>query len=149
MSYNDAGSRDQHTVIIDWGDGSAPTVIKPPVGTTQLNNIEHLYRDNSTSGPAYTITVKVADQDMAPGVFTTATTNLQVRNFKPVASPVSLFVRQWRWLVDTSRPRQDINEGDEVRITVATSTRALSIVIPCRFAGQHLLPASNIGHGEC
>ena len=92
VAYSDAGTRDVHTVIIDWGDGSAPTELKPSPGTTQLSGLTHLYRDNAADGLPYTITVKIADQDMAAGVYSTATTNLTVHNFAPIADAVKLYV---------------------------------------------------------
>ncbi len=52
-----------HNVTINWGDGSAPTALQLPTGTTTFN-ANHVYADNSPSGQPfgfYSPVVSVSD----------------------------------------------------------------------------------------
>jgi hypothetical protein len=59
-----------HTVTIDWGDGSTPTVINLPAGVYNFSS-PHVYEDDQdgnqppTNTTTYPITVTIADASMA------------------------------------------------------------------------------------
>ncbi len=84
-SFADAGSIDKHQVVIDWGDGSEPKTIDLAAGVTSISAIEHRYLDDPTgAGPnAYTIAVKVRDEDMPVNDFVVATKTIFVENLPP------------------------------------------------------------------
>ncbi|MCA9121143.1 MAG: pre-peptidase C-terminal domain-containing protein [Planctomycetaceae bacterium] len=58
LSFDDIGSLDEHTVVIDWADGTTDTVVLP-VGTRSLS-VDHDY----AVGGIYSISVSVNDDDM-------------------------------------------------------------------------------------
>ncbi|MBP7474929.1 MAG: hypothetical protein KA810_06680, partial [Pyrinomonadaceae bacterium] len=76
-SFTDPGTLDPHTVTINWGDGSANTVLNLLAGVTTIPSTSHTYLDDNpvgTSSDVYTITVTVADDDLGsarPGVGST------------------------------------------------------------------------------
>lgn len=66
-SFTDPGTADTHTVVINWGDGSANTTLNLGAGVTSFN-APHTYVDDNPSGTSsdqYTISVMVADDDGA------------------------------------------------------------------------------------
>ncbi|MBM3999656.1 MAG: calcium-binding protein [Planctomycetes bacterium] len=66
--FDDAGVHDAHTVRIDWGDGSALTILALPAGVHEFQDVPHEYEDNpGTIGDPYFVTVEVSDRD-DPGV---------------------------------------------------------------------------------
>jgi hypothetical protein len=88
-AFFDPGILDTHTVTIDWGDGSMPTVLNLPVvpGRASADPIAfmavHQYLDDNPSGtPAdvYTIVVTVIDDDTGEGV---GMTTILVNNVAP------------------------------------------------------------------
>jgi Dockerin type I domain len=91
-SYTDPGSHDEHQVSIVWGDGSEPSNLSLAAGVTNFSGIVHRYLDEpSGQFESYTITVRVRDEDMPPGIYTSSTTTIAVRNLAPsFASPFSI-----------------------------------------------------------
>jgi hypothetical protein len=77
-TFLDPDGDDQHTVLVQWGDGSASTV------TLQNGDrgfsFNHLYRDDNLLD-RYTITVSVTDSE---GESVSASTAITVRNAPPV-----------------------------------------------------------------
>lgn len=89
--FVDAGLADAHTVLIDWGDGSAQTVLNIPAGPRGFS-AEHLYSDDRPSGTpqdTYPITILVSNNTSnASG---TASTEVQIVNVVPeLAQDVAL-----------------------------------------------------------
>ncbi len=80
-AFTDVGTRDTHTAVVDWGDGSAPEVvtINQSNGSGTLNG-SHIYADNGE----YNVTVKLLDDDLgeASGQF-----RVTVNNVDPSLSP--------------------------------------------------------------
>ncbi|MGB4966285.1 MAG: Ig-like domain repeat protein, partial [Microgenomates group bacterium] len=65
-SFTDPGTLDTHTVTINWGDGSANTVLNLAAGVLTIPSTSHTYADDNpvgTPSDIYTITVTVADDD--------------------------------------------------------------------------------------
>ncbi len=65
-SFTDPGTLDTHTVTIDWGDGSANTVLNLAAGVTTIPPTVHTYADDDPVGTptdVYTIFVQVSDDD--------------------------------------------------------------------------------------
>jgi hypothetical protein len=54
--FSDPGEYDYHRVIVDWGDGSAPTSYQPTVGAREFD-VTHRYADEGN----YTVKVTVND----------------------------------------------------------------------------------------
>ena len=81
-SFTDTGSADTHTVDINWGDGSADTILTLPATTLNFSNVPHQYLDNPTGQPhgSFTISVTVTDTD---GASTAANTSVEVDNLAP------------------------------------------------------------------
>ena len=64
--FIDPGSLSTHTVVIDWGDGSASTILNLPVGDRSFQAM-HPYRDDNPTGTPWdlnTVTVTVIDNDL-------------------------------------------------------------------------------------
>ncbi len=122
VGWSDLSPEDSHRLVIDWGDGTEETVRDFAAGTTSVSGLTHVYRDDpSGSTTSYTIRVQVADDDMASGVFSVATTPITVNNVAPVVlSPLALFTRDpvtHAWVEYTSPGTLSIQEGDWVRVT--------------------------------
>ncbi len=93
-TIQDSGPEDTHTLQINWGDPDSPgnlqtidlTIGAPGVtynAETREFSIEHQYLDDNptaTSSDAYTIGVKVVDDD---GGFSNASTMVEVSNVEP------------------------------------------------------------------
>jgi hypothetical protein len=77
-SFFDPGTLDRHTVSIDWGDGSSPTLLTLAPNVLAFSNIGHIYLNNPVApATSYQITVNVADDD-EPLNPVTATTDVTV-----------------------------------------------------------------------
>src|SRR5205807_529235 len=75
-------TRDTHTAVINWGDGTSSTVnIAAGVLTFSAS---HTYKDNPAGQPngSFSIGVTLTDKD---GGSTTASGNVQVKNLAPAA----------------------------------------------------------------
>jgi hypothetical protein len=86
--FSDPGTLDTHTIIINWGDGSAPTTLAVAAGLRQFA-ASHQYLDDapsSTASDVNAITVTVVDDD---GGGNTASANLIVNNLPPVIKSVT------------------------------------------------------------
>ncbi|MFO1064114.1 MAG: hypothetical protein U0892_09650 [Pirellulales bacterium] len=62
-AFSDSGANDSHTISIDWGDGSSPTIIPLPVGAREFTSL-HQYPDDGASGSAsefYRIRITMSD----------------------------------------------------------------------------------------
>jgi hypothetical protein len=77
-NFADPGPLDTHTVVIDWGDGSAPTNLSLPAGILSFNGVSHQYVDNRPGNAPYTISATITDSDGASGSGSTALTVLNV-----------------------------------------------------------------------
>ena len=87
-SIFDAGTGDAFTLSVDWGDGTPVETFNYPAGITGFSEI-HRYLDDDPTGTAadsYTISVTLADDDLAEDIGTTAVT---VTNVAPTLSGVS------------------------------------------------------------
>ena len=81
-----------HTITINWGDGSANTVVSVPGGSGTIgipSGVTHQYLDDSptnTASDSYTITVTVTDSG---GLSALATQQIGVNNVAPVIASVA------------------------------------------------------------
>jgi len=82
FSFDDAGTADTHTAVVDWGDGTTSNVAV--VAGARSAEVTHRYLDDhptSTPQDDYAISVTVTDDDLGRG---TATTTVTVQNVAPV-----------------------------------------------------------------
>jgi hypothetical protein len=77
-SFIDPDSGQTHTVLINWGDGTAPTDLPLAADVKTFTGISHTYADDSSA--PYTITVTVTDDD---GESDDAQTSVTVVNIAP------------------------------------------------------------------
>jgi hypothetical protein len=91
-SFADVEATDAHTVVINWGDGSANTTIPLAAGTLTIPATTHTYADDNPTGTlsdVYTIAVTVTDNGQsgypAANDFqsVSATTTVTVNNVAP------------------------------------------------------------------
>jgi len=82
-TITDPGTLDTFTVVVDWGDGSAPQTFTYAAGTTTFSETHQYLDDNPTATAAddYTITVTVTDDDTGSD---TKTATVRVTNVAPV-----------------------------------------------------------------
>ena len=82
LGFDDPGTRDLHTVEVDWGDGSVETFTLA-VGDRFLSTTHQYFDDNpsGTSGDQYEVRVRVLDDDS--GVSAIASSFILVRNVAP------------------------------------------------------------------
>ncbi|HLJ96242.1 MAG TPA: PKD domain-containing protein, partial [Gemmataceae bacterium] len=78
-TFTDPGALDTHTVVINWGDGSANTILNLPAGVLNFN-ANHPYLQNLPGDAPYTARVTVSDEDNAS---TSAGMQLTVHNVAP------------------------------------------------------------------
>jgi hypothetical protein len=94
-TFTDPGTLDTHEVVIDWGDGSAHTVINL-TGGERTFSAPHQYGDDNQAGAAsgqYTITATVTDDDTGShSASATIAVTSEPANFAPVigAFPTSV-----------------------------------------------------------
>jgi hypothetical protein len=83
-TFTDPDTNQTHTVVINWGDGSANTTVNLAAGVTSFSGISHLYVEASTGQPggSYPIAVTVTD---SYGTSTSANASVQV-NDDPLGS---------------------------------------------------------------
>jgi hypothetical protein len=63
-SFSDVDAADTHTVTINWGDGSTPTILNLAAGVENFSNISHTYDDDNLSGTSsdvYPVSITVTD----------------------------------------------------------------------------------------
>src|SRR5439155_1188553 len=82
-SFSDPGTLDTHTIVINWGDGSANTALNLGAGVLSFGGVSHHYLDNGS----YTVSVTVTDKDGGSGQ---AITGVTVNNVAPSNVQLSL-----------------------------------------------------------
>jgi PKD repeat protein len=85
--FDDPGTLDQHTVVINWGDGSSDTLMLP-LGERAFS-ASHTYLDDDPSGTPsdeYTINVSVSDDD---GGSASNSATVTVNNVNPIIGPIT------------------------------------------------------------
>jgi hypothetical protein len=103
-TFTDPGLLDNHSVTIDWGDGSEPISFGLDTGVRVIGPISHTYLDDAPSpDDRYTVTLTVADDDGGQGI---ATTTVAVPNVAPALTAA-----------DLSLSADLLTEGDTVRLT--------------------------------
>lgn len=87
--FTDPGVLDTHTVVIDWGDGSATTTLTLAAGVLTFGPASHTYLDDNPTGTAsdsYPIGVTITDKDGGIG---SGSTSVTVNNVAPVITSVT------------------------------------------------------------
>ncbi len=88
-TFADPGTLDTFVVVIDWGDGTAPTELELGAGERSFA-ADHRYADDNptgTSSDAYAISIDVTDDDLGHG---TGETVVTVANAAPRGVQLSL-----------------------------------------------------------
>src|SRR5205085_6112149 len=88
-SFTDPGTRDTHTVVINWGPGEGTTTLTLAAGLTTFG-ASHTYRDDGPGGTAsdvYAVGVAVTDDDAGSSSVGTAVT---VNNVAPTITGLSV-----------------------------------------------------------
>lgn len=83
-TFTDPGTLDEHTVTIDWGDGTSD-LLTLPVGDRSFS-LSHQYLDDdptATPSDSYTISVTLSDDDTGSD---SGSTSIQVDNVAPTVS---------------------------------------------------------------
>lgn len=138
MSFVDPGSQDQHTVAINWGDGTGFQFYTVTAGARTFSATHQYLDDNptGTSSDTYVVTVRVLDDDL--GASTLAIQTVVVNNVPPtgvVVVPSELAFNEGSLATVTiafNEPGiQDthsysINWGDGI-VTTGTATRPVFI----------------------
>jgi hypothetical protein len=89
-TFTAPGTKDAHTVTIDWGDGSKPDVVKLGAGVLAFGaggSVKHTYLNSLPGGAPYTVNVTVADKD---GGVTQGSTSLTVKDVAPSGTTLKL-----------------------------------------------------------
>ncbi len=89
-SFTDPDAGDGHSVVIDWGDGSADTAIAVASGSFTVGPVWHQYLDDDPSGTGadlYTVQMRVEDGQPLGTAFNSST--IVVRNVAPVLTALS------------------------------------------------------------
>lgn len=92
-AFTDVGTRDTHTAVVDWGDGSPAEVVDIVVDPSNGRGVlggSHVYADNGT----YTVTVSLLDDDLGEA---TDSFRVTVNNVDPVLAGIE--------------PIPEVNEG--------------------------------------
>jgi DNA/RNA endonuclease G (NUC1) len=87
-AFTDPGTADTHTVIVNWGDGSANSTV-PLAPGSHVFSLAHQYLDDAPSGTAsdvYSISVTVADDDAGTA---NASASVTVNNVAPSINSVT------------------------------------------------------------
>jgi hypothetical protein len=86
-SFTDPDTADTHTVVVDWGDGSAKTSLSLAAGVVTFSS-SHVYLDNPAGQPsgAFTISVTVTDSLQASA---SANATVTVNNALPAITTVT------------------------------------------------------------
>lgn len=86
-TYTDPGTLDTHTLLINWGDGTASQLVNISGGTL---SVSHQYLDDNPTGTladVNTISVTLSDNS---GASVTTTTSVTVNNVAPTLGSISL-----------------------------------------------------------
>lgn len=108
LSFTDAGLVDEHTVTIDWGDGTVESVTLAVGDRTA--SLTHQYLDDDPTGTAsdaYSISVSVTDDDTGA---TGDTASVTVSNVAPVLTSLS---------TDSSIIYEGAQQGEAVNLTAS------------------------------
>ena len=62
-SFADPGTSDLHRLRIDWGDGSAKTIVDLAAGVTQFDGISHVYESQPRFGSTFDVKIELIDLD--------------------------------------------------------------------------------------
>ena len=83
-SFTDPDSLETHSVLLNWGDGSAPTNLNLAAGTLQFS-AQHIYPNNPAGAPlgSFTISATITDSTQLSG---TGSTSVQVKNVPPTVA---------------------------------------------------------------
>src|SRR5262249_28282039 len=79
-TFTDAGASSSHTVDVNWGDGSAHTVLNLPINVLTLT-ANHQYVTNLPGSVPYTVLTTVTSD--ATSASTSAATSVTVQNVAP------------------------------------------------------------------
>jgi PKD repeat protein len=87
-AFTDPDGLDTHHVVINWGDGSAPTTIDLAAGVYSFTATWQYLDDNptGTASDSYTIGVTVSDNQIGSG---SNSAGMTVNNVAPVVAPIS------------------------------------------------------------
>lgn len=135
-SFVDPGTRDAHSVTINWGDGSTSTLAI--AGGARAYEATHAYADDDPTGTAsdvYAITVTIADNDAGSSA---AGTSVTVNNVAPTINGVS-------------GPVDPIAIGGTAQITVELSDAGVSDTHTCTMSWDDGLEATTVAAagGSC
>ena len=112
-SFVNIDTLDEHTVTIDWGDGSTPSEVVLPAGVRDFD-VEHVYLDDTpggTSSDNFMISVTIEDEDGDSGE---ADTQIEVNNVDPEIAPINLSA-------------SEINEAQSVTVSGSFTDPALGV----------------------
>src|SRR5262249_35542435 len=84
-TFTDPGTQDTHTVVINWGDGSADTTLTLGAGVLTFS-ATHQYLDNRPGDAPYAVTATVTDKD---GAANSGGTEVTVKNVAPAGVTLS------------------------------------------------------------
>ncbi|MBK9051528.1 MAG: DUF11 domain-containing protein [Chloroflexi bacterium] len=87
-TITDPGTQDTFSLVVNWGDGSAPQTFNYAAGTTNFSETHQYPDDNPTGTPSdnYTISLTLTDDDTGSD---TDNTTLTVSNVAPTLSAVA------------------------------------------------------------
>src|SRR5207244_3179208 len=93
-SFTDPGTKDTHTVSLDWGDGSPNTVLTLAAGVLTFS-AGHQYLDNPAGqahGGSFTVTATVTDKDgdIASGGASVTVSNVAPADVVLTPSPAAI-----------------------------------------------------------
>jgi len=103
VRFTDPG-HENHTLTVNWGDGSPVTLISLLPGTVNSQILRHTYANASSFVSRYTLTATVTDRDLPP-LASTVSKPIAVYNVAPVITDL---------VVSTTDP---IFEGDEISVS--------------------------------
>ena len=78
--FTDPGTSDSHTVDVNWGDGTADTILSLGTNVLTYSTTAHTYANNLAGNAPFPITVTVTDKD---GASAAGGTQVEVDNLAP------------------------------------------------------------------
>ena len=107
-AFSDPDATDAHTVTINWGDGSAATMLNLAPGVLNFASISHQYRDDNPTGTAVdTIPMQITVSDGLASA--SASTSIIVKNVAPVVDQGSVSI--------SAGPDSDTQAKDVVKLS--------------------------------
>ncbi len=139
-NISDPGTQDSFTLMVNWGDESAPQSVSLPAGTTSFN-VTHQYLDDNPTGTASdmnNISVTVTDKDGGSG---TASTSVTVNNLAPVITSVT-------------GPSGPLALGSSASVTATFTDAGSQDTHTCKFSwddttSDTMVTAPGMGNGSC